>query len=459
MADASIRSTSAKINEQSGSWPMISALMDGTGAMREAGKSLLPQWPNEDASSYKTRLAQATLHAVFKRTVIINAARPFSRAISVGNETPAEIIDLLDDVDRQDSSLAAFASQLMADCLSFGLTGVLVDYPQATGVRTKADELAAGVRPYLTRYPAKTILGWKLSGKDLSQLRLLESVEVDDGEYGVKMVEQVRVLTPGAWQTYQQDPKNAETWNLVSEGKTTLDFIPFVFFYGTRKGFGVGASPLLDLAYQNIEHWQSSSDQQTILHVARVPILFAKGFGNTEITIGASAATSSDNPDSDLSYVEHSGASISAGRQSLLDLEDRMRATGAELIAQKPAHVTATQVGAETEASQSILQQIVEIFEESLEKCLNYMAAWIGKPQTAEIEIYKDFSSVTGSDPQALMGAQQAGAISKQTLFDELKRRDVIASDRDWQSENQLIAAEQSGAKQGPPDPAAGNAE
>jgi len=30
--------------------------------------------------------------------------------------------------------------------------------------------------------------------------------------------------------------------------------------------------PLLDLAWLNVEHWQSASDQSNILHVARVPI-------------------------------------------------------------------------------------------------------------------------------------------------------------------------------------------
>jgi hypothetical protein len=35
----------------------------------------------------------------------------------------------------------------------------------------------------------------------------------------------------------------------------------------------MGISPLRDLAYLNVKHWQSQSDQDTILHVARVPIL------------------------------------------------------------------------------------------------------------------------------------------------------------------------------------------
>ena len=146
------------------------------------------------------------------------------------------------------------------------------------------------------------------------------------------------------WRATQKDPSD---WEVVEAGTTKLAFIPFVFFYGIRQGIGLGETPLLELAYQNIEHYQSSSDQQTILHVARVPILFAKKFGETEITIGAGTAASCDDELSDLKYVEHQGFSISAGRQSILDLEDRMRATGAELIQQTPDRTTATQVDTE----------------------------------------------------------------------------------------------------------------
>ena len=72
---------------------------------------------------------------------------------------------------------------------------------------------------------------------------------------------------------------------------------------------------------------------------------------DSDITIGASSAVLSDNPDAKLSYTEHTGTAIEAGRQSLLDLEERMRATGAELISQKQAQTTATQVNAEGDAA------------------------------------------------------------------------------------------------------------
>ena len=42
------------------------------------------------------------------------------------------------------------------------------------------------------------------------------------------------------------------------------------------RGFMTAHPPLMDLAWLNLAHWQSASDQRHILHVARVPILFGR---------------------------------------------------------------------------------------------------------------------------------------------------------------------------------------
>lgn len=427
-------------------WAMIDALMDGTAAMRAAGKAFLPQFPQESDDSYKARLSTAVLHPVFKRTVLVNASRPFSRPMTIGDKTPAKILEWAADIDLQGTPLAALSVQVMGACLSKGLFGILVEYPKATLIRTQADEKAAGARPYCVQYPANSILGWKTSqatgGLQLSQLRLLERADVEDGAYGLKSVEQVRLLEPGKWSTYRQNEKNPEIWDLIEEGDTSVTFIPFVFFYGTRKGFGIGGSPLRDLAYQNVEHWQSASDQQTILHVARVPILFGRCLGEGTLTIGAGSMASSDNEKAELKYVEHTGAAIEAGKDSLTALEERMRSTGAELISLKPGFATATEVSSDGEATKSLLQQICENFEESAEQVLDYMAAWVKLDETAEVELYKDFGVASSTDPQALAGAKSAGAISSQTHFEELQRRDVLSSDRTWDDEKVKIAAD-----------------
>ena len=437
----SVNKKTEQLDAVSGDWPMLQALVGGTGAMRKAGKEFLPQWPGEDDQSYKERLAVAVLHPAFKRTCFVMGAKPFSRPMNV--TAPDAVSALFEDVDNQGTPLSAYAAGLMFSCLSMGMTGVLVEYPKANGIRTKQEEQQAGVRPYFATYQAQSILGWRADRNGLTMLRLMESVEEQDGLYGTQTVEQVRVLKRGKWEIWRPGATKDDEWVLHDKGVTTISRIPFVFFYGNRLAFGVGQSPLLDLAFQNVEHWQSASDQQTILHVARVPILFAKGFGDATITIGASKAASTENTDADLTFVEHTGASIESGRNALLDLEDRMRATGAELISVKASsNITATQINSEDDGNKSTLQAITEAFEESLEAALNLIAEWLGVEQTAEVELYKDFSIATDSDPETLNTARDAGVISRETHFEELQRRDIVSPDRSWEDEKKRLTGE-----------------
>ena len=95
----------------------------------------------------------------------------------------------------------------------------------------------------------------------LTQLRIAETVEVADGEYGTKTVKRVRVLTPGAWALHQQGVDGKYT--VIEDGTTPFREIPFVPFYGARTGYMQGTSPLADLAHQAIDatlgHAQASA--------------------------------------------------------------------------------------------------------------------------------------------------------------------------------------------------------
>ena len=441
METKTVRSESEAISAMGTQWPMILALLSGTSAMRKGTTKYLPQWPNEQAESYASRLATATLYPAFSRTVEVMASKPFSKPVAIDEGTPPRIVEWLDDVDLSGRNLHAFAADVMLDCISYGLSGVLVDYPQASQVRTRADEMVTGVRPYFAHYKPQSILGWKSTKRNgqemLTQVRLLESVEEDDGEFGTKQVEQVRVLEPGLWFVYR---KLGDNWVVYEEGTTTLTEIPFVFFYGIRKSFGIGVAPLLELAFQNVEHWQSLSDQQTILHVARVPILVTVGADNTSITVGASSAVGLP-VGADMRFVEHSGQAIEAGRKSLLDLEERMRQTGAELLVLKPGDITATQVTSENEANRCTLQKIVEVFEDCMDQCLQYMADWVGEAEGGSVSLFTDFGAATLGEASAelLLKANQSGKLSDETMFDEWKRRGIISPENEWNDEQERI--------------------
>lgn len=447
-----VDSQSEAVKSMSAPWPMIDALKGGTAGMRAAAKAFLPQFPQEPDEGYRARLSTAVLFNAFSRTASVMAAKPLSRPIQGMDALPDNIQNWLDNIDLQGSDLHSFATVQMLACMEHGISGVMVDCPSAEGLKTKADEAKAGLRPYLTTYPAWSILGWRTemtpSGIRLSQLRLKETVTEPDGEFGEKRIKQVRVLGPGTWQIWRkvdQPISGQPEWSIHQEGRTSLPRVPFVFFYGLREGFGIGAPPLLDLAYKNVEHWQSSSDQQNILHVARVPILFAKGFSETEcLTVSASSVARSQDTGADLKYVEHSGAAIAAGRQSIVDIEDQMRQLGAELLVQRPATTTATQTVSEGEGNKSTLQRIVEGFEDSLEECIKIMGQWVGEKIDPELTLFKDFGADSLLDQSAdtLLRAADGDHVSSETVFNHLKRMGTIDPEASWEDETQRLDAQ-----------------
>jgi hypothetical protein len=431
-------------------YPIITALLGGTTAMRKAGKTYLPQWPNEGDDAYKNRASTATLFPAFGRTCEVLTGKPFSKPITLGDDVPPRIVEWCDDIDLQGHNLHAFAAAVCFHALSYGMCGILADFPTAEGLRTKADEAAAGVRPYLIHIHAQSILGWRaerINGvQTLTQLRFVEIVSEPDGDFGEREIEQVRVLYPGRWQVWREseraDAAGKKEWVLHSEGVTSLKKIPFVPVYGRRIGFMQGVPPLVELAHMNIEHWQSKSDQQTILHVARVPILFAKMLGENPITVGAATAVKADEPDADLKFVEHSGQAIKAGSDELLALEDRMRQVGAELLVIKPGNRTVAQTVSDNEAGMCSLQRIIQDEEDALDAALSLMAEWVGEAEGGHVDIFSDFgvASLAEASLELLRDMNVDGTFSDESLFAEAQRRGVIAPDRKWEDEKKRIA-------------------
>lgn len=438
----------AALNEHCG---LISALLGGTKAMRAAGELYMPKWPNEDVEALKVRIAVATLFPAFGRTIEVLGAKPFSKPVSIGEDVPAKLVPWLDDVDKCGRNLHSFLSEIGQEALGYGFSGILVDYPPTRDKDdkplyvTKADEQAAAVRPYFVQIHPKSILGWLVDKNGMSQLRLLESVDEPDGDYATKAIEQVRVLRRGSWETWRQVPNKPEEWLLHESGRTSLKKIPFVPVYGLRLGHMMARPPLLELAYANVEHWQSKSDQQNITHVARVPILFAKMLGpDAVITVGAGSAVKGETPDADMKFVEHGGKAIEAGRLSLLDLEDRMRQAGAELLVIKPGNVTESQTLADNEQGACALQKVAENLEDAADQALQLMADWVGEQQGGHVTVFKDFGAATLAEASAelLFKANQAGRISNESLYGEFQRRGIVRPDATWAEEQERIEAQ-----------------
>lgn len=445
MTQSTPATPNAYASEMAEPWALISALLAGTAAMRKAGETYLPKHEAESDKAYARRLRVSTLYEAFGHTVRTMGAKPFGEPIKLSEDMPAQIVEFCDDIDLEGRDLQAFAHSLFISGLADGIAHILVDYPTINAPQTLAQKKASGARPYFVHVDARNVIDWRherINGvQTLTQLRLRETVEEPVDEWTTASVVQVRVLEPTAWRIYRTND-NGE-WVLFDAGLVSLGRIPLATVYTRRTGFMTARPPLMGLAHLNVEHWQSSSDQQNILRVARVPILFASGFADGTLTIGANAAVTNDDAAAKLMYVEHSGAAIGAGQVSIEKLEQRMSVMGMELLVSKPGAKTATEAGIDTAESNSDLSAMVQNLEDTLAQALSFAAQWEGLGDFGgTVELTDDFGKLDPLDVQSLVAAKGAGILSAETIFETMKAQGMVDEDAQWKDEAARLAAD-----------------
>ena len=443
MSEISVNTPCLEYEQMALDWVIVDALMGGTRAMRAAGEKLLPKFIFEESDDYQRRLGASVLFPAYSETIKAMAGRVFRKPVSLGEGTPASIQALTKAITPSQDNIGVLSAEWLVDALSYGISHVLVDFPNNPGAVNKADEKALNLRPFAMVIRHDQVIGWRQERGELVQLRVREFVTEPDGDWGVKTIEQIRVFEPGGCQVYRRGP-GENTFSMYGEPVLmTLGRIPLVTLYAKRLGFMMARPPLMDLAYLNVAHWQSASDQRNILHVARVPVLTISGCDNqTDIKIGSASAVKLPK-DAVMQYVEHSGAAISAGADDLKALEDQLRQAGAKLL--QPAQlsrITATQSAEDKARTLSPLAQIAQSLEDGLNNVLQLCAEWMNEPNGGRVEITADFDvDATPENSMAtLVSMQQAGILSKETVFSEAKRRNLVSEDCDWGDEQNRIA-------------------
>lgn len=434
-----VQDRNPKLDAMAEHWPKIDALLGGTAAMRAAKATYLPKQPNESEDDYKYRISTSTLFPAFERTCGVMAGKPFAKELTL-NGVPEAVESVLGNIDGEGRSLHAFASEVfITTAIQYGIGGILVDFTKTDGeAKTVADEQRLGVRPYWVHIKHDQILGYKTEmqgGKVVfTQLRIAEVAEEPDGEYGTKAVKCVRVLYPGRWELWRERSDKGKTaYKLEDQGTTSLPVIPFVPLYGVRLGFMLGMPPLLSLADLNIKHWQHQSDQDDSARFARKRLLVFTGLTSGDTVTIASDMALRLPQGADAKVVQGSHEAVTVGRSELEALEAQMIQTGAELLVATPGQRTATEAANDAEANKSMLQRIVESFEDALDLALQYTADWIKAGDGGSVSLFKDFAAATLTDASAQMVMQmgQLNWITKETALKEMQRRAVLTPDLD----------------------------
>jgi len=412
-------------------WILPETIVQGTYEIRSKHRTYLPQEERESDLSYDARLARSVLSPYFIRIERMLAGMLTRKPVQL-NDTADVIREDLFDIDLSGNDISIFTYELTRKLLRYGHIGCLVDSPSLETGES---------RPYWTTYTPRDIIGWRTEKKDgkdeLTQLRLAEQVLVEDGLYGVKEVQQIRVLTPGGFEIHRKNKEKSD-WVLHEEGTTSLDYIPFSVAYANKVGYMESRPPMSDIAELNLKHYQIQSDYDNILHISAVPMLSIFGMPPSDSEISAGPGEAFAMPaEARIEYIEPGGSSFSAQQERLKEIASQINELGlAAILGQKLGSETAQSKAIDRSQSDATMLYIAQQVQDLIDNSLRFHADYLGV-EAGSSYVNRDFLA-SRLDPQEINSVLQlytANTISQESLLKMLAEGNVLPDEFDVEEE------------------------
>jgi len=427
---AKVNDPNAAWRNQEPHWILIEDLVGGTYELRRRHRRYLPQEPRELDESYDNRLARSVCPPYYQRLERMLAGMLTRKPVRL-NDVSDVVREQLFDVDLQGNDLNVWCYEAARKMVRYGHIGVLVDAPAA-------GELG---RPYWVTYTPREILGWRTElidgAQKVTQLRLLEKVIVPDGDYGEKEVEQVRVLTPGAFEIHRHDAKGQ--FVIHDSGTTTMDHIPFAVAYSNRVNFMESRPPLEDIANLNLKAYQVQSDLDNQLHISAVPMLAFFGFPSSAEEVSAGPGEAISFPaEGRAEYIAPPSSAFDSQFRRLDQLASQINELGlSAVLGQKLSAETAESKRIDRSQGDSTMMVIAQNMQDLIDNCLAHHAHYLNIEEVGSSYVNRDFlgTRLEPQEIQALLQLYTAGTITQKTLLDQLYEGEVLGDEFDVEEE------------------------
>jgi len=386
----------------------------GQQRMIKRGQKYLPKHPAETAQNYEIRLKRPSFYNSFSRAHEALTGLVFQKDPVIDTSVPTLIQEHLVNVDNAGTNVMAFLKFVFDDILVAGHGAILVDMPTviAADSLTLGEERSnanLGIRPYWNYIRKDNIVSWRTvveNGRTLlNQVVLEEILSEDVGQYGSQPTTQYRVLkrNGGMGVTYEviriidNQPIPVEMGSI-----SPITEIPLIPIYSNRVDLLISRPPLIDLGNQNILHYQVTADMLHAAHLANVPILVGKNVDQSDLDVGPNVGIRIDE-NSELNYVESTGAGIAASMNILKSLEDHMSILGSGLLAgQAESNVTAESQRLGRIEHDSIVASTIASIENGLKSTLDIHAEFLGLDDGGSINLNREYR---GDADQIIRGA------------------------------------------------------
>lgn len=444
-------------------WQRASDVYDGELVIHKAGETYLPKLDEQTDPQYDSYRDRARFFNATRRTIDGLTGMVFRK-------DPVVVIDgvedFAEDVTLNQQALEDYAQEVLRCTLKTGAGGTLVDYPKGVAGLTQAEADRLNLRPLFKYYSALNVRNWRYRTinniSTLVEVILEETYEDDDGEEKIQYRQLILQegnedgLLPGYIQVITKDtPSGSEekvTTIIPEMNGKMMDFIPFVF-HRTVTGIKYDQPPLTDLVDANINHYQLKADHMHGLKYVSLPTPVVTGAsapkdeeGNTQtVSLGPQKVMFIGAADAKVFYLEFTGEGLGAIKEELATIEEQMAQMGARTMqpmdTASPITATASIIGSQGETS--MLARITNITSAEITTALRWAAMWIGKTNLDKymMTMSTDFlpNGITAADLNALVDNWLKGAYSKETLFANLQKAEVVKPDANFQDEEDKI--------------------
>ncbi|WFE74254.1 DUF4055 domain-containing protein [Roseinatronobacter sp. S2] len=362
-------------------------------------------------------------------------------------KVPPRLEPMLQNASFDGRSMEVLSTDILREILSVGRCAAVLDFP-VTGTTPTST-------PHLSYFNAESILDWSMGlvngVRRLTYLRLHEDNEdLEDTGYEQHLVMtlepaltirryHVAIGRDGDAQESQVDEEIIPT---VRGGP--LFYIPAVIFGPYNLEPDTEKPPMLDLVDVNVAHWENSANLEHALWLSAMPTPVITGSLNEDQrpqAIGPASLWMLPEGTTAFFLSAPSDAHESL-RRAMQDKESRMNSLGATMILSGVRRSEAAETASLRMANDTAtLQSSINTMEAGVRTLLTWAADWV-QPGEVIVEFNKDLVSTTIT-PQlvtALLAAVNAGAMSRESFIEKLRKGEVI--DRPVEEEMALIEEE-----------------
>ena len=360
-------------------------------------------------------------------------------------EMPDAVLPIWENATPDGLTLEVLHRRITAELLTTGRYGLLVDVP------------AGGEFPRIATYIAEAIINWDEDGS----LIVLDETDYvrTNFEWSEQPAWRVLRLVDGRYQAqvFSTDADDGgEALEPRARGGRALDRIPFVIANARDMRYEPESPPLIGVARASRNIYQLSADYRWQLFMSGQETLFVFNSGGASDDsrkvelVGAGVIAHLDGGDGvtpDARYVGPSGTGIAAHRTAIDDERAAAVAAGARLFeAGSAGNESGEALRLRYAAQTATLTTIAQTSAAALEKALRYVAIMIGaNPDEVVVKPNLQFvdTRMSPQEAEALVRVWQNGAISYETLYDNLQRGEIASAERSYDEELGLIDAEE----------------